>query len=151
METVYSTEFIYEFPLDKKFFCYHHDICIVLKSVMQERRSENPVNVKKNRLAGRSGWFGWGTGCYFVLSAILFIYPLLTKTNLISDDAIKELTDIPVMILMAINFIISLISFMKYLSLRICVRNFQKVHKWYLLTIKSKKNSIKKVYVKIKV
>ncbi|MBQ6519953.1 MAG: hypothetical protein IJI14_14610, partial [Anaerolineaceae bacterium] len=63
------------------------------------------------------------------LSAILFIYPLLTKTNLISDEAIKELTDIPVMILTWINFLISLISFAKYLSLRICVRNFQKIHK----------------------
>ncbi|MBQ6521128.1 MAG: hypothetical protein IJI14_20665, partial [Anaerolineaceae bacterium] len=63
------------------------------------------------------------------LSAILFIYPLLTKTNLISDEAIKELTDIPVMILTWINFLISLISFAKNPSLRICVRNFQKIHK----------------------
>ncbi len=112
------------------FYCnYHHDICIVLKAVIQERQSENPVNVKKNRLSGRSGWLAWGAGIWFVLSAILLIFPLLTKTTLISDDTIKELIDIPVMILTFINLIISLISFMKYLSLRICVRNFQRAHK----------------------
>ena len=111
------------------YYNYHHDICTVLKAVYQERVSGKPVSVQKNHLAGRSGWFAWGSGCYFVLSAILVIYPLLTKTNLISDEKIREMTDIPAMVLLIINMLISLISFAKYLSLRICVRNFQKVHK----------------------
>ncbi len=112
------------------FYCnYHHDICVVLETVSAERRSAGPVTVKKNRLAGRSGWFAFGTGCYFVFSAILFFYPLLTETNVISDEKIKEMTNLPYMAVMGINMLISLISFAKYLSLRICVGNFQKMHK----------------------
>lgn len=112
------------------FYCnYHHDICAVLQTINQERVSGKPVKVKKNHLAGRSGLLAWATGCYFVLSAILVIYPLLTKTNLISDETIKEMTNIPSMVLLSINMLISLISFVKFLSLRICVKSFQKVHK----------------------
>ncbi len=112
------------------FFCaYHHDICIALKAVSPERRSEDPVAVGKNRLSRRSGWMAFCSGCYFVFSAIFFIYPLLTKTDLIPDETMKELTNIPGMVLLGGNMIISLISFAKYLSLRICAGFFQKVHK----------------------
>ena len=116
--------------IDLLFMCnYHHDICTVLKAVRKERRSETPVNVGKNRLVFRSGLFAFGAGFYFVFSAILFFYPLLTKTNLISDETIRKMTDIPAMVVLAGNLIISLLTFAKYLSLRICAGNFGKVHK----------------------
>ena len=112
------------------FYCnFHNDICTVLHAVSQERKAVNPVKVGRNNLAGRSSCFAAGAGCYFLLSAFGFIYPLLTNTKLISDEKLGQYTDIPAMVLLGVNMFISLIAFAKYLSLSICAGKFKKLHK----------------------
>ena len=113
------------------FYCnYHHDIRVVLKTVQQERSSRRISKVGKNHLAGRSTWFAWGSGLWFICSAFLFIYPIVSHENLLSTETLRQISKyIAPIALSGINFIIALLVFLKYLCLRICMRNFNKMHK----------------------
>ena len=111
------------------FICnYHHDICVVLKTVHEEKRTGYNAAVGNNHLMGRSGWLAWSSGAVFVVSAVYLIIPLVTGKQLVPEESRNSLIKLAPVVLLAINFLISLLIFLKYLSLRICVGNFVKNH-----------------------
>ena len=113
------------------FYCnYHHDIRVVLKTVQEECRTRHVAKIGRNHLAGRCTWLMLGAGLYLVISAVLLFYPIFTKDNLFSKETLQTLSAIAApMVLLGINFVLTLLSFLKFLSLRICMRNFKKAHK----------------------
>ena len=111
------------------FLCgYHHDICTVLKTVQEEKRTGYNVAAGDNHLPGRSSWLAWGSGIAFVNSAMLFIYPLVTNKQFVDVDTSKMGLDLGSTVLLGSHFVLWLLIFLKYLSLRICAGNFRKYH-----------------------
>ena len=113
------------------FLCnYHHDIRVVLETVHKERKRGHPQKVGKNHLAGRCTILLLNAGIWFIISAVLLIWFINHPIgDLLPEEIAKYLPAIlsPIVLLTTI-FIINLISFLKFLTLRICVRNFQKMH-----------------------
>ena len=111
------------------FICnYHHDIYTVLKTVHEEKRTGYNAAVGNNHLMGRSGWLAWSSGAAFAVSAAYLVLPLVTHKQLVPEETRNSLLNLAPMVLLAINCIICLLVFLKYLSLRICVGHFRKYH-----------------------
>ena len=105
---------------------YHHDIRVVVKAVRKERWTRKPANVGRNHLAGRAGWIAFGYGLELALMLLLIFYPLAAEELPVNIDGVKELWNISGSVFFIILAAESAFSFVKYLSLRICMRNFKK-------------------------
>lgn len=109
---------------------YHHDICTVLKTVHEEKRKGQLALVGENHFMGRTGWLAWGSGFAFASNAFLLIYPLVTHRQLVSEESWRSISNLAPIITQSIVCLFSFLVFLKYLSLRICARNFRKYHEY---------------------
>ena len=107
---------------------YHRDICTVLKTVHEEKQTGQLAVVGQNNFMGRTGWLAWSSGIIFVFTALILIYPLITHKQLVPEESWHSVANLAPVITQTIICLFSFLVFLKYLSLRICARNFQKYH-----------------------